>query len=90
MKLSEILNENKPRQVKRVSGSEVVITDPDSGIETTYPTKAKEPGTIKRDKQGELVADPDTPGGIATDIEPGEDIRIEPGSAEGTQGQGSV
>jgi len=88
MKISDLLNENKPRQIKRVSSAEVVLTDPDSGIETTYPTKAKEPGTIKRNKQGKLVADPDTPGGIATDIEPGEDIVIEPGSAEGTEGQG--
>ena len=89
MKISELLQENKPRQVKRVSSAEVVMTDPDSGIETTYPTKAKEPGTIKRDKKGKLVADPDTRGGIATDIKPGEEIRIEPGSAEGTEGQGA-
>jgi len=89
MKISELLKEDRPRQVQRVSSSEVVLTDPDSGIETKYPTKAKEPGTIKRDKQGKLVADPDTPGGIATDIEPGEEIRIEPGSAEGTEGQGA-
>jgi hypothetical protein len=87
MKIREVIQEEiEGSQIQRVSSQEVVLTDPESGIETRIPKKANEPGTIKRDKQGKLVLDTETPGGVAADIEPGEDITIDPGSAEGTQG----
>lgn len=91
MKISELLQEQVNGKVTRVAPNEVVIRDPESGIETTIPKKPNEPGTVMRDKQGKLVLDPETPGAVADDIEPGEDISTEIGSAKGTQGtQGTV
>jgi len=91
MKISELLQEQVKGKVTRIAPNEVVIKDPESGIETKIPKKPNEPGTIMRDKQGKLVLDPKTPGKVADDIETGEDITTEIGSAKGTQGtQGTV
>ena len=91
MKISELLQEQVNGKVTRVAPNEVVIKDPESGIETTIPKKPNEPGTIMRDKQGKLVLDPETPGDVADDIETGEDNSTEIGSAKGTRGtQGTV
>ena len=87
MKIRDIIQEEiKGSQIKRVSSQEVVLTDPRSDIETRIPKKANKPGTIKRDRQGKLVLDTETRGGVAADIEPGEDITIDPQSAKGTSG----
>jgi len=91
MKISEILNEQVSGKVTRVRPNEIVVRDPESGIETKIPKKVNEPGTVTRDKDGKLVLDPETPGGVADDIEPGEEIDVEPESAQGTVGtQGTV
>jgi len=91
MKISELLQEQVKGKVTRIAPNEVVIKDPESGIETKIPKKPNEPGTIMRDKQGKLVLDPKTPGKVADDIEAGEDITTEIGGAKGTQGtQGTV
>lgn len=91
MKISELLQEQVKGKVSRIAPNEVVIKDPESGIETKIPKKPTEPGTIQRDKQGKLVLDPETPGDVVDDIEPGEDISTEIGVAKGPQGtQGTV
>jgi len=91
MKISELLQEQIGGKITRNAPNEVVIRDPESGIETKIPKKPNEPGTIMRDKEGNLVLDPETPGAVVDDIEPGEDVRTEIGGAQGTQGtQGTV
>jgi len=94
MKISDLFEQPATGKVTRIAPNEVVVTDPESGIETKIPKKPTQPGTIMRDKEGKLVLDPETPGDIADDIEPGEDIRTDLGSAKGTQGsqgaQGTV
>lgn len=86
MKIAELLQEQISGKITRVAPNEVTIKDPESGIETRIPKKPNEPGTIMRDKEGKLVLDPETPGDVADDIEQGEDISTEIGSAKGTQG----
>lgn len=89
MKISELLNEqtgNSTQKVQRISSSEVVVKDQESGIETKIPKKNKQPGTIQRDEQGNLVLDPETPGGVTDDIQPGDKITTKPRTAQGTQG----
>jgi len=91
MKIAELLQEQVKGKITRNAPNEVVVTDPESGIETKIPKKPNEPGTIMRDKEGKLVLDPETPGAVADDIETGEDITTEIGGAQGTQGtQGTV
>ena len=91
MKISDLYEQTSTGKVTRIAPNEVVVTDPQSGIETTIPKKPNQPGTIMRDKEGKLVLDPETPGDVADDIEQGEDIVTQIGSAQGTQGtQGTV
>jgi hypothetical protein len=94
MKISDLFEQPVAGKVTRIAPNEVVVTDPESGIETKIPKKPNEPGTIMRDKEGKLVLDPETPGDVADDIEPGEDIITSIKGAKGTQGtlgtQGSM
>lgn len=91
MKISDLFEQPMAGKVTRIAPNEVVVTDPKSGIETKIPKKPNKPGNITRDKQGKLVLDPETPGAVADDIEPGEEIMSQPGAAQGTQGtQGSM
>lgn len=94
MKISELLDEQiqtQGQKVHRISPREVVIKDPESGIETKIPKKPNEPGTIQRDKQGKLVLDPETPGDVVDDIELGDEITTKPSSTKLPQGtQGTV
>lgn len=91
MKIAELLQEQIDGRITRNAPNEVVVRDPKSGMETKIPKNPNKPGTIMRDKKGKLVLDPKTPGDVADDIETGEDITTEIGSAKGTQGtQGTV
>jgi len=94
MKISDLFEQPAAGKVTKIAPNEVVVTDPKSGIETKIPKKPNQPGTVMRDKEGKLVLDPETPGAVADDIEPGEEIRTEIGGAKGTQGtqgtQGSM